>query len=72
MPAISDNFQFIIPALPLTLFSFESLLIVSVIGSWDRLLVPYGLVLEGRQEVTLKNRSFPINDTHIETIIIKW
>lgn len=24
----------------LTLFSFESLLIVSVVGSWDRLLVP--------------------------------
>ena len=41
---------------PLTLFSFESLLIVSVIGSWHRLLVPYGLVLEGRQDVTLKTQ----------------
>lgn len=32
----------------LTLFSFESLLIVSVVDSWDRLLVSNGRVLEAR------------------------
>lgn len=30
----------------LTLFSFESLLIISVVGGWDRLLVSEGNVLK--------------------------
>lgn len=35
----------------LTLFSFESLLIVSVVGGWDRLLVPEGNVLKSGKRV---------------------
>lgn len=35
----------------LTLFSFESLLIVSVVGGWDRLLVSEGNVLKSGKRV---------------------
>lgn len=34
------------PRVALTLFSFESLLVVSVVGGWDRLLVSEGNVLK--------------------------
>lgn len=43
--------------LALTFFSFESLLIVSVVGGWDRLLVSEGNVLKmGKMRDLLKRR----------------
>lgn len=42
--------------LALTLFSFESLLIVSVVGGWDRLLVSEGNVLKTGEMPDLPKR----------------
>lgn len=44
--------------LALTFFSFESLLIVSVVGGWDRLLVSEGNVLKtGEMRDLLKRKA---------------
>lgn len=57
--------------LALTLFSFESLLIVSVVGSWDRLLVSEGNVLKrGEMRDLLKQRGK--QQRYVATYWLSW
>lgn len=54
--------------MPLTLFPFEPFLIVSVVGSWDWLLVSYGGVLE-EGKITHKENKLKLSPLLLEVYI---